>query len=271
MRTIIMMASLLLFATSLATPASARHRAHARHHQVSSEFQPPWLASASDSAVTRPSRRARTQRAVPAFSGPALGGPDFRAYEPQMTAVPEPTPRRTRRQARRAAIDQPTAMYANAPAFQQSAVSMADPGSVQPARRSRQQRAQFASNGAASGGFTSFGGSSLVDEARRWMGGNPTGRSSLWCGNFMNFVLERTGHQASPSNQARSFASYGQRLPGPQVGAIAVMSRGRSGGHVGVVSGIDPNGNPIIISGNHGRRVAESVYSRGRIYAYVMP
>jgi hypothetical protein len=37
------------------------------------------------------------------------------------------------------------------------------------------------------------------------------------------------------------------------------------------VSGIDAKGNPIIISGNHGHRVAESTYSRGRIYAYVMP
>ena len=49
------------------------------------------------------------------------------------------------------------------------------------------------------------------------------------------------------------------------------MSRGRRGGHVGVVSGIDANGNPIVVSGNHGRRVAESVYPRGRVYAYVMP
>ena len=45
----------------------------------------------------------------------------------------------------------------------------------------------------------------------------------------------------------------------------------RGGGHVGVVSGIDAKGNPIVVSGNHGRRVAESVYSRSRIYAYVMP
>ena len=115
------------------------------------------------------------------------------------------------------------------------------------------------------------GGGNVVAEARRWIGGNPTGRSSLWCANFMNFVLERTGHQSSSSNMARSFASYGRRISGPQVGAIAVMSRGKRGGHVGVVSGIDANGNPIIISGNHGHRVAESTYSRGRIYAYVMP
>lgn len=115
------------------------------------------------------------------------------------------------------------------------------------------------------------GGGSVVAEARRWIGGNPTGRSSLWCGNFMNFVLERTGHQGSSSNMARSFASYGRRVSGPEIGAIAVMSRGKRGGHVGVVSGIDASGNPIIISGNHNRRVAESTYPRGRIYAYVMP
>ena len=63
----------------------------------------------------------------------------------------------------------------------------------------------------------------------------------------------------------RSFTAGALKL-----GAIAVMSR-RGGGHVGVVSGIDANGNPIIISGNHGNRVAESTYPRGRIYAYVMP
>ena len=60
-------------------------------------------------------------------------------------------------------------------------------------------------------------------------------------------------------------------MRGPQVGAIAVMSRGKRGGHVGVVSGIDKRGNPIIISGNHNKKVAEAVYPRERIYAYVMP
>jgi len=130
--------------------------------------------------------------------------------------------------------------------------------------------ASVANGGSSTAGLSS-GGGGVVAEARRWIGGNPTGRASLWCGNFMNFVLERTGHRVSPSNMARSFASYGQRVSGPQVGAIAVMSRGANGGHVGVVSGIDANGNPIIISGNHGNRVAESTYPRGRIYAYVMP
>ena len=117
----------------------------------------------------------------------------------------------------------------------------------------------------------SFGSSNVVDEARRYLGGNPTGRGSLWCARFMNMVLERSGHHGTGSDMASSFAGYGQRVSGPQVGAIAVMSRGRRGGHVGIVSGMDANGNPIVISGNNGNRVREAAISRGRIYAYVLP
>jgi uncharacterized protein (TIGR02594 family) len=126
-------------------------------------------------------------------------------------------------------------------------------------------------NGGAStsGGFG--GGSGLVSEARRYVGGNPTGRGSLWCARFMNMVLEHTGHKGSGSDMASSFARYGTRVSGPQVGAIAVMSRGGRGGHVGIITGVDAQGNPIMISGNNGNRVREAPISRGRIYAYVMP
>jgi uncharacterized protein (TIGR02594 family) len=116
------------------------------------------------------------------------------------------------------------------------------------------------------GGFTS---SALVADARRYIGTNPTGRRSLWCGAFMDMVLRQTGHKGG-GNLALGYLHYGHRVAGPQVGAIAVMGR-RGGGHVGVVSGIDANGNPIIISGNHNHTVAESVYPRGRIKAYVEP
>jgi uncharacterized protein (TIGR02594 family) len=134
----------------------------------------------------------------------------------------------------------------------------------------RRQAANRSGNGAAYASVSTGSGSNVVAEARRWLGTNPTRRRTLWCGAFMNFVLERTGHKGSGSDLARSFASAGHRVSGPQVGAIAVMAR-RGGGHVGVVSGVDAKGNPIIISGNHRRTVAESVYPRGRIYAYVMP
>jgi len=125
--------------------------------------------------------------------------------------------------------------------------------------------AQSHSN-SAYGGLTS---NVLVSEARKYIGTNPTGRGSLWCGAFMDMVLKRTGH-AGGGNLARAYSRYGTRVSGPQVGAIAVMGR-NGGGHVGVVSGIDPNGNPIIVSGNHNHTVAESVYPAGRISAYVLP
>jgi uncharacterized protein (TIGR02594 family) len=128
-------------------------------------------------------------------------------------------------------------------------------------------------SGAASGGMamsSGFGSSNVVAEARRYIGGNPTGRGSLWCARFMNMVLQHTGYRGTGSDLARSFANYGQRVSGPQIGAIAVMGR-RGGGHVGVVSGIDAQGNPIVVSGNNGNRVREAPISRGRIYAYVMP
>jgi uncharacterized protein (TIGR02594 family) len=125
-----------------------------------------------------------------------------------------------------------------------------------------------AGSAASSGGAIS---SSLVSEARRYLGSNPTSRASLWCARFMNMVLQRTGHRGTGSDMASSFARYGQRVSGPQVGAIAVMSRGRGGGHVGIITGVDASGNPTMISGNNGNRVREAPVSRGRIYAYVMP
>jgi len=113
------------------------------------------------------------------------------------------------------------------------------------------------------------GGYSLVAEARRYLGTNPTGRASLWCGAFMDMILRKTGHKGG-GNLALGYEHYGTRVSGPEIGAIAVMGR-RGGGHVGIVAGIDPNGNPILISGNHNHTVAEAVYPRSRIITYVMP
>lgn len=116
-----------------------------------------------------------------------------------------------------------------------------------------------------------FGWPVLVSEARKYMGTNPTDRKRLWCATFMNMVLAKTGYSGTNSDAAKSFAQYGRRISEPRVGAIAVLTRGKNGGHVGVVSGIDANGNPIIISGNHNKRVGEAVYARSRVIAYVMP
>lgn len=90
------------------------------------------------------------------------------------------------------------------------------------------------------------------------------GASRLWCSDFANMI---TGG-GTGSRVARSWLTK-PRIS-PQVGAMVVTSR-RGGGHVGIVSGFTANGDPIVISGNHGHRVGEGVYPRSRIIAYVSP
>ena len=87
----------------------------------------------------------------------------------------------------------------------------------------------------------------------------------------MNLVLERSGMKGTSSSMAGSFASYGQRISGPRVGAIAVIGRGRGAGHVGIVTGSIPSGNPMMISGNHNNTVAEAPYPARSVMAYVWP
>lgn len=115
-----------------------------------------------------------------------------------------------------------------------------------------------------------FGWPELVKEARKYLRTNPTDRNRLWCATFMNFILANLGYPDTNSDAAKSFAYYGRRISKPEVGAIAVLTRGKRGGHVGVVSGVDANGNSVIISGNN-KRVGLAVYPRSRVIAYVMP
>jgi len=119
------------------------------------------------------------------------------------------------------------------------------------------------------------GAAGVLLEALRWRGA--TARqiglpAKLWCADFMNFVLRRAGGKGTASRAARSFLQYGKKLDGPRVGAIAILFRkGPNNGHVGVVRGTDGQGNPIIVSGNHGQTVRESTYPRAKVMAYVMP
>jgi uncharacterized protein (TIGR02594 family) len=94
---------------------------------------------------------------------------------------------------------------------------------------------------------------------------------SLWCADFMNLVLRKSGLNATGSRAARSYLQYGRKIDEPRVGAIAIFSRGKNSGHIGIVRGTDGSGNPIIVSGNHGNKVAEAVYPKGRVLAYVVP
>ena len=124
---------------------------------------------------------------------------------------------------------------------------------------------------AASSGASSYGwaSSSVLNEARRYIGTNPTGRRSLWCAAFMDMVLRQTGHKGGGA-LATGYLSYGPRVHHPVVGALAISTR-KGGGHVGVVSGVDAAGNPIIVSGNFNNTVAEAAIPRSSVLAYVLP
>jgi uncharacterized protein (TIGR02594 family) len=112
-------------------------------------------------------------------------------------------------------------------------------------------------------------------EALKWMGA--TSRQvgvpypDLWCADFVNFVLRRSGYPTTNSRAAKSFLDYGKRIDTPRVGAIVVLTRGNNGGHVGIVRGTDGAGNIIVISGNHGNKVSESPYPKSRVLGYVIP
>lgn len=103
---------------------------------------------------------------------------------------------------------------------------------------------------------------------QRVSGGRPAGCPALWCG--CGLALKLFGRHVRELWPARAWLKF-PRVSGPAPGSIAVLSRGRRGGHVGIVRGTDANGNPIIYSGNHNRRWGEAIYPRSRVIAYVMP
>jgi uncharacterized protein (TIGR02594 family) len=138
---------------------------------------------------------------------------------------------------------------------------------LEPLPKSRSDAAEIAANVP--------GAAAVLLEALRWRGrtakqiGLP---AQLWCADFMNFVLRRSGGSGTHSRAARSFLKYGKKLDSPRVGAIAIMYRkGPNNGHVGIVRGTDGQGNPIIVSGNHGNQVKVSTYQKSRVLGYVMP
>ena len=112
-------------------------------------------------------------------------------------------------------------------------------------------------------------------EALKWMGASSrqvgVPYPDLWCADFVNFILRRTGHPTTNSRAAKSFLEYGKRISDPRVGAIVVLTRAKNGGHVGIVRGTDGAGNIIVISGNHGNKVSESMYPKSRVLGYVIP
>jgi hypothetical protein len=108
--------------------------------------------------------------------------------------------------------------------------------------------------------------SPLLNVARGYLGrGNFTGYREAWCADAVRAWLRQSGHSiAGTDHRAISFARYG-RPTSPHVGAIAVERH-----HVGIVAAVTRRG-VILLSGNHGHRVALGAYPRRRIIAFRDP
>jgi uncharacterized protein (TIGR02594 family) len=91
-----------------------------------------------------------------------------------------------------------------------------------------------------------------------------------WCAAFISAVLELAGIKSARTGWARSYLNWGQRIPGPAVGAIVVFSRG-SGGHVGIVMGRDQNNNLMVLGGNQSDSVNIAPFARRRVLGYRWP
>lgn len=101
--------------------------------------------------------------------------------------------------------------------------------------------------------------------------------TSLWCADFINYVLRKIGVPGSGSRMARSFlwSPNFVKVKQPAVGDIVVIPRGRSGvyGHVAIFGGYCNHGRGIIMVGGNqrGRKVSEDCRPTKSVLGYVRP
>jgi uncharacterized protein (TIGR02594 family) len=91
-----------------------------------------------------------------------------------------------------------------------------------------------------------------------------------WCALLVNYCLHAAGQPGDDSLLALDFASYGQKLSGPAVGAIASKKR-TGGGHVFFVLGRSAGGRLVGVGGNQSDMVCEEEFDAEDIVAYTWP
>lgn len=91
-----------------------------------------------------------------------------------------------------------------------------------------------------------------------------------WCAAFVGAMLENVGIISSRFESAKSYLTWGSKLPGPVVGCIVVFSRD-GGGHVGFVVGIDGKGKLLVLGGNQSDGVNIRAFPRDNVVGYRWP
>jgi len=99
--------------------------------------------------------------------------------------------------------------------------------------------------------------------------GQPGQDEIPWCSAFINWVLLQAGIQPTRKANARSFTSWGQELTKPELGCIAVFSRGQSAWQGHVAFFLDETEYGIVcLGGNQQNRVGIQVYPKTRLLTY---
>lgn len=93
-----------------------------------------------------------------------------------------------------------------------------------------------------------------------------------WCGVALAAWMQEAGYPIPKHYyRALAWADYGVSCRGPRQGAIAVLTR-KGGGHVGLVTGVTPNGLHVrLLGGNQNDAVNEAWFTRERITVYRLP
>lgn len=97
-----------------------------------------------------------------------------------------------------------------------------------------------------------------------------------WCSGFANWCMEKSGIAGTNSAAARSWLGWGRELKAPRRGVVTVLSRGKTGGHVGFYIGqgdtvfLAGGGTRgvLLLGGNQGNQVGVSEYDPGRVLGY---
>lgn len=144
-----------------------------------------------------------------------------------------------------------------------------DPGWLAEARRHIGQREV---PGPASSGWIKSLWLGLKGGAWFWKHYGEDDTALPWCGAFVAHCMQAAGREfPARYASALAWASWGEAVPGPSYGAVAVLTR-NGGGHVGFVTGVSRDGRRIkLLGGNQGDSVCEAWFNADRVTAYRVP
>lgn len=120
-------------------------------------------------------------------------------------------------------------------------------------------------------GLNEHGKKAALQEYLSNGGQNLDPATTAWCAAFVDATLAQAGQKGTGKLNARSYLDWGQEVSEPQVGDIAVFSRGDPNGwqgHVGFYQGRNPDGTINVLGGNQGDSVSVQAYSPDRLLGY---